>query len=132
MNLRSLANSATQIVNKNITAIWRSSTGYSVNADFSRSPDYSDTEIKIQSQAISSDDLKHIQELNIQGILRSVYIYGNLQGVVRADEKGGDLLIFKEVPSAPDRTWKVIKVVETWPDWSHVIACMMNPDTLST
>jgi hypothetical protein len=130
MNLRLLANTNTQNINPNISATWKHSSGYTNNADYTRTPTYTTTTVKVQVQAMTAEDLKHIQELNIEGVVRSVYIYGNLQGIVRADKMGGDILDFVEVPSGPTQSWKVVKVVETWPDWAHVIVCMLNPSTI--
>jgi len=45
---------------------------------------------------------------------------------VRVTQKGGDLLYFPEVPGGTLRVWKVVKVVETWPDWCHVIVNMQT------
>lgn len=130
MDLRSIVNPVTQIINNDIDATWMTSTGYTTNSDFSRTPSYSSKSLKIQVQPISASDLMHVKKLNIQGVLRSVYIFGDLQGIIRADSKGGDMMMFPEIPGQSDSSWKVIKVVETWPDWSHVIVCLLNPETI--
>ena len=43
--------------------------------------------------------------------------------------QGGDLLVFPEVDGAPARTWLVADVVETWPDWCHVLATLQVDGT---
>jgi len=53
-----------------------------------------------------------------------VYMYGNVQGVVRADQQGGDILVFPEIPGGVNRNWRVISVAETWPTWAHVIVVL--------
>lgn len=122
MNLRQLANTVTQVTNPNISATWRQSTGYTTDAAGRRTPGYAaDVTIQVQVQAVTGQALQHVDGLNIQGVLRSVHIYGNAQGVVRVTEEGGDLLLFPEIPGGTTRTWKVVTVMETWPDWSHVI-----------
>lgn len=126
MNLRQLANQNTQRINPNISATWQSSQGYTTDAAGKRTPNTTSQTIMINPQAVSGDTLKHIDGLNIQGVMRSVYIYGNLQGIVRADVKGGDFLIFPQVPGGNPQTWKVATVVETWPDWSHCVVVLQS------
>lgn len=124
-----IANSAIQIVNENIPATWRRSNGYLIDDAGIQTPQYIDTAVKVQSQAVSGDTLAFTEGLNIQGIMRSVYMYGNVQGVVRSDERGGDLLLFSQIPGDPVQTWKVVAVVETWPDWAHVIAVLQTDES---
>ena len=126
MNIRKIANSATSKVNPNITIGWKKSTGYTINEDYEQVPYYETGTVRANVQAIEGDDLKLVDALNIQGTMRKVYLYENAQGVVRVDAKGGDLLIFPEVPGAPDRTWLVTHVMETWPNWSAVIVTLQN------
>jgi hypothetical protein len=68
-----------------------------------------------------------MEGLNIQGVMRSVYLYGNIQGVVRVDQKGGDILQFPETTCGEIKNWKVVNVIETWEDWCHVIVTLQNP-----
>lgn len=65
--------------------------------------------------------------LNIEGVARSVHMVGNVQGVVRADQKGGDILQFPEMPGGTVRNWRVVSVMETWPTYSRVLAILQNP-----
>ena len=60
------------------------------------------------------------------GVMRSVYMYGNAAGVVRADNIGGDILIFPEIPNGSNRNWLITQVVETWSDWCHVIVTLQQ------
>jgi hypothetical protein len=64
--------------------------------------------------------------MNIQGVMRSVHIFGNIQGVVRIDQQGGDILQFPELPGGAIRNWKVIQVMETWPTWSRVLVALQS------
>lgn len=128
MNLRSIANQYTQTVNKNIDVTWQRSTGYTTSPSGHRVPTTTSTVVKGQVQAVSAETLRHIDGLNIEGLKRSVYLYGNAQGAVRPDAKGGDFLLFPQVPGAPVQTWKIVQVVETWSTWCHVIAVLqVNP-----
>lgn len=127
INVRAAANAAIQVVNPNITATFYRSTGFTINAAKKQVPSYAaGTSVAIQAQAVSARDLKHLEGLNIEGVIRSVHMWGNTQGVVRPSQQGGDLLYFRDVPTGTLRVWKVVKVVETWPDWSHVIVNMQE------
>jgi len=123
LNVRGAANAAIQAVNPNITCDFYASTGFTVNAAKKQVPSYAAVapDVAIQVQAVTAGELRHLENLNVQGVLRSVHMYGNTQGVVRVNQQGGDLLYFPEVPGGAPRIWKVVKVVETWADWSHVI-----------
>jgi len=68
----------------------------------------------MQVQALSAEDLKHPNFLNVQGVKRAVYLFGNVQGTVRPDAKGGDLLVFPQNRGGLNRTWLVVAVFETW------------------
>jgi len=124
MSLRTLANSAIRLVNGNQQITWQQSTGYTTNAAGKRTPAFSASTISAQIQALSGSDMKHMDGMSVQGVMRTVYMYGNPQGVVRVDAKGGDVLVFAEVPGGPGRNWLVSQVMETWPDWARVIVTL--------
>lgn len=114
MNLHAMARPGINTVNPDITGDWVASTGYTVDDEFKQVPSYATTTIKMQVQALTAGDLKHVEGLNIEGVKRAVYMYGNKQGVVRPDAKGGDLLKFSQMQGGPVQVWKVIGVIETW------------------
>lgn len=126
MNPRAIANKFTQLTNKNICVNWIQSTGYTTNAAGKRTPTSLTLTVQAQVQALSATDLKQIDGLNITGVMRSVYMYGNVAGVVRADRIGGDILVFPEVPGGTDKNWLVTQVMETWPDWCRVIVTLQQ------
>ena len=81
-------------------------------------PSYSTTTgLVMQVQAVSGDELRHVDGLNIQGIYRAVYINGRIEGADRPGMKGGDLLMIPTgltaTPPAMD-TWLVKEVMEPW------------------
>jgi len=122
INVHAAANNAVQVVNPDVVGTFYASTGNTPNASFKQVPGYAaGVNVPLQLQAISARDLKHLEGMNLQGVLRSVHMYGNTQGVVRVTQQGGDLLYFPEVPAGTSRVWKVVKVVETWADWCHLI-----------
>jgi hypothetical protein len=127
INLRGVANSAVQAINPNITGTFYASAGFTINSAKKQVPTYADgVNVAMQVQAVDARELRHLEGLNIQGVLRSVHMYGNTQGVVRPNQQGGDLLYFLGAPAGTLRVWKVVKVVETWPTWCHVIVNMQS------
>jgi hypothetical protein len=125
-DVRMIANQVSQVTNPNISMTWLKSTGYTTSASGARTPTTTSQVISAQVQGLSSEDLKHTDGLNIQGVMRSVHIFGNVQGVVRIDQQGGDILQFQELPGGAIRNWKVIQVMETWPTWSRVLVALQS------
>lgn len=123
MNLHGIVRGAINAVNPDVTGVWLRSSGSTTAADGTRTPTYDTfSDVKMQVQAATGDDLQHINNLNQQGVYRKVYLFGDVQGVVRPDAKGGDLLQFDS------HDWLVVHVLETWkPDatgWCCVLAAM--------
>jgi len=126
MNLRGIANKYIQVTNPNQEINWVQSNGYITDDAGKRTPKTITLTVQAQIQALSATDLKHIDGLNINGIMRSVYMYGNAAGVVRADQIGGDILVFPETPKGCNKNWLITQVMETWPDWCHVIVTLQQ------
>lgn len=109
MNLHGVVSNVIAAVNPTIRVTWRSNVSYSTNADFSRAPSYVDSLVPAQIQHMQFDDLKQIEGMGIQGLRRKLYLFGNVNGMVRTLSKGGDLVVF------PDgSTWLVAMVLETY------------------
>lgn len=144
MNLHGIVRSAITTVNPDIPALLQRSNGYTTLNDGEQVPQYLFMTGNIQVQGVSGKDLEHVNMLNIQGVLRKVYMYGDWAGVVRGDGRGGDLLQFADTSIATTLMafdgsqlatfdgsllvnpgtapyWKVVTVAETWPDWCSVI-----------
>jgi hypothetical protein len=128
INVRGMANAAIQVVNANITIPLLRSTGYTVGANGKQMPTYDTLSGPAQVQALGPKDLQHVNALNLQNVSRKVYLYGNWMGVVRADEKGGDLLTFPQIGGGADHQWKVVTVFETWPTWCAVGVVLQGGD----
>lgn len=99
-----------------------------------RAPTYATTSgLQMQVQAISSDDLKHIDGLNISEVNRVVYINGLIQGLDRPGVNGGDLLLIPTglTPGQPYDTWLVKGVPEVWdsPGWTKCLVVLQQPGT---
>ncbi|MDB5777607.1 MAG: hypothetical protein JWP38_3740 [Herbaspirillum sp.] len=122
MNLHGIASSAIGSVNPQIAATVRYSTGSTPAPGGKLTPTYNDVPGQmIQMQALSGKDLMMLANLNIQGVQRAIYMYGDTQGVVRVLAKGGDLIVIGvPAPQEAIGIWKVVTVMETWPGWSKV------------
>lgn len=122
MNLRGIANSVAQIVNPNVLATFRKSTGYTKGAGQKQIPSYQDYEdVPVQKQALSGDDLKQIEKLNIQGTVSVIYSYQQATGTQRPTEQGGDLFLLGS------DSWLVVKVLEQWPQWTKCVVVLQSP-----
>ncbi|WP_333602758.1 hypothetical protein [Atlantibacter hermannii] len=115
MNLRGIANGLTSRINPNVAGIFQVNTGFTTLPGGKRVPSYNNVDVSVQFQELSSTDLKQIDAVNIQGILRSAYLNGNFNGVNRPEQKGGDIL------QVGSDKWLVVKVPELWPEWCRVI-----------
>jgi hypothetical protein len=125
MNLHQIVSGAVSAVNPFITVTIQASAGYTTNADGSRSPAYAaPVSIQAQRQALQYNDLVQLDGLNITGTRCKLYLNGNWNGVVRPDQKGGDLI------TMPDGSvWLVAFVAENWSDvdgWASVVCTLQN------
>lgn len=115
MNLHSIVRTAINAVNPDIVGRWLESTGSTEAADGRPVPSYTAHEaVPMQVQAMTGKDLMHENFMAMQGVKRSVYVRGNVQGVVRPDGTGGDLLVFPQDRGGAVRVWLVVAVLETW------------------
>lgn len=127
MNLRGLVRGAINSVNNDKLIQWLASTGSTFGAAGTLTPTYAAVQsIYAQIQPVPTDRLAQLENLNIQGVMRSVYMRNGVASAVRADGTGGDLLQFPEVLNGLPRTWLVVTVEEAWDNWCHVIVKMQN------
>ncbi len=67
--------------------------------------------VQVQMQSLTYQDLQQLDGVNIQGERRAMYLNGDWNGLVREDQKGGDLI------TLPNGTiWLVAQVLENWCD----------------
>lgn len=117
MDLRGIANGVITTVNPNETVTVLRSTGYTIGAGARQVPSYAAPVVGPgQVQALDADDIAQLDGLNIQGVIRAIYLRGTLAGVIRPDGTGGDIVKRKN----ETETWLVVKVLESWPDWTKV------------
>ena len=126
MNLHAIVRPLITTVNPDVPATWQRSTGYTTGTDGTRTPTYASAPIRVQAQALSARDIAQLTDAGIalEPVMRSVHMFGDAQGLVRPQAKGGDLLTF-DYAGTP-RVWKVINVMETWPDWCRVAVALQG------
>lgn len=128
MDLRGIVSNAIGVVNPQIPVGWNKYLAPTApNASGQSFATYAATVTLCgQVQPLPTDRLAHMEQLNIQGVLRQVYLKGAVATAVREDGTGGDLLLFPEVPGGPQRTWLVVEVPEQWPNWCLAVCRLQN------
>jgi len=110
MNLNAFVSGPISAVNPMVPIKVRVSTGSVANADTTRTPTYAPPVIvRGQVQPLSSKDIRQLEGLNIQGYQHAVYLNGQIEGLVRSTNQGGDLLT---MPNGD--VWLVGVVLEAW------------------
>lgn len=120
MNLREIANSAIQVINPDQTITWKRSTGWQI-VNYQQVPTYEEIECLGNVQALSDEQLRHANDMNLSGVMRSVYLSQNAMGVSFRQIRGGDILTFREFEDVEPTKWKVVHSAENWDNWCHVI-----------
>jgi hypothetical protein len=122
VNLHGIVSGAIGAVNPNVSATMQRSTGYATQPDGTQTPNYETyANVVCQFQELTQRDLRKLDGVNLQGVTRALYLNGSWSGVVRADARGGDLVI------TPDNaTWLVTAVIEQWPDWCKLLVTKQN------
>lgn len=122
MDLRGLANSVTSTINPNETVTVLRSTGFTIGAGAKQIPSFAAPVTgPAQVQALDANDIRQLDGLNIQGTIRAIYLRGTLAGVVRPNQTGGDIV------QRGAQNWLVVKVLESWPDWTKAAICLQGP-----
>jgi hypothetical protein len=110
VNLHAIAAPYVSIVNPMLPVTLYISAGSGTSPDGTRVPSYAPPRSVLgQVQALTYRDLIQISGLNLNGNRRAIYLLGDVEGVMRPVDKGGDLIVF------PDGTvWLVATALETW------------------
>jgi hypothetical protein len=127
MNLHQLAVGATSAVNPQSKIVIFMSAGWQTASDGSRTPTYRPPVIRQGDiQPLSTGELAQVQALNLQGVHRAIYINGSVKGLVRVDERGGDLIV-----TSDGKVWLTTEVAEQWPNWVRVVVTLQNEKDFS-
>jgi hypothetical protein len=123
MDLRSIANAGASVVNANAIVTVLRSTGYTIGDGGLQVPTYAAPVTgPANIQALSASDIKQMDNLNIQGTIRAIYLRGVLAGVVRPDSTGGDLVQWA------GKSWLVVRVLESWDNWTKAAIVLQTPE----
>lgn len=122
MDLFSFTSGAIGVINPLVPLQIQVSTGYTTGPNGKRTPSYAAAVTYMgQVQPLSSKDLRQIDGLNLQGTLEAIYIDGDISGIIRSLNKGGDI-----ITDPSGNVWLVNQVLEHWPDWTKVVATLQN------
>ncbi len=115
MDLNGIANAGAEVVSPNIPVSIQASTGYTTGGPGMRQvPTYAaPVSGYAQVQALTSEDLRHLDGMNIQGATYSILLRGPLNTALRPNAQGGDLVTFN------GSTWLTVAVLEQWPLWTR-------------
>lgn len=93
MNLHSIVAGAITAINPFVPVSVRVSLGSTTADDGKRTPLFADpVVVPGQVQALTFRDLQQVDALNLQGTRRAIYLNGHVDGIVRSQDRGGDLI----------------------------------------
>lgn len=123
MNLHQIVSGAINAVNPFEPIQVQVSAGNTTNPDGTRSPQYRPpVTVSGQIQSLTFRDIQMVEGLNLQGERRAIYLNGHIDGLVREENKGGDIVTMKD-----GTKWLVAIVLEHWADWCKVAVTRQNP-----
>lgn len=126
MNLHQIVRGAIRSVNPDQLVDLRVSTGYTMDDEGRQVPLYADpVTVVAQLQDLTGKDLKQLESLNIQGSTRAVYFSGSVQGIVRLNRQGGDLITLH----LDNTVWLTTQVLESWDVGWCKVACTLQMDS---
>lgn len=132
-NLHAIALQVIPAINPQVPATIQFNQGTDIGPDGSVAPTYSAPfPVLAQVQALTFRDIQQIQGLNLQGTRRAIYLFGDVEGLVRVTNQGGDLITIPgPIGGFPANTvWLTAQALETWgitPDgWCKIAATLQD------
>jgi len=114
VNIHGVVSGVIAAVNPHVIGTVQVSVGTITEADGTQIPQFASFPGQsFQVQALSSGDLRKMDNVNLQAVMRAVYLNGNIEGLDRPAGKGGDVLIFSQ-PGLPNAQWLVTNLLEPW------------------
>ncbi len=131
LNLHAAVRGVIPAVNADTPGWWYQNKGAIVAADGTQTASYgTPVSAPMQVQPPSGRDLRYAEYLQMQGIIRTVWMFSNPGGINRVNQLGNDLLLFPQWPSAPNDVWMVEIPDETWGvpagGWTKVLAVLQT------
>jgi hypothetical protein len=126
MNLRSIANGATQSVNPNVRGMLYRSVAATAQPSGHRTPAFADPiTLPMQVQMLTTREAAQLDGVNKAGSTFKIYMNGQVQGLNRATKSGGDKIQLLSGKYA-GLTFLTTSVMEEWPAWTCVSATLQN------
>lgn len=122
INVRGLANMATQNVNPNMVVTLEVDTGYSVDDYGNQASSFISEQVEIQPQSLTSTEKYNLDLVNKQGEFISIYVFGAIDGIRRWLQKGSSKFTFPAYGEDEPAVWMVDQVAESFATWTRVIA----------
>lgn len=129
MNLHSVANAAVRAINPNSPATIKFSTGSTVAPDGMPAPTYSaPVAVQAQVQPLTWRELMMVDGLNLAGAKRGIYLFGDVQSIIRVNAQGGDIITITPAQGAfsANSVWLTVVSLEDWnaDGWCKVAATL--------
>jgi len=124
MNVHGMVADVIGNVNPNRVITCKRSIGYTKGANYQQTPEYRNIMVLANIQALSGTEIQRLNSLNIQGILKAIYVHGKFDAIVRMSGKGGDLFQFDR------QTWLAVHVLENWESWTKLAVQLQTDPTL--
>lgn len=77
-----------------------------------------------QVQPITWRDLQQNEGINLSGVRWKIYLRGQVDGIIRPERKGGDLITIAS--GRHQGVWLVAQVLEQFPDWVCAAITLQN------
>lgn len=91
------------------------------------------TELVLQAQVQPTTwrDIQMLEGLNIEGVRWKAYLFGEINGLVRGERRGGDLIVIPP-GNIHAGTWLVAQVLEQFPTWVSAAITLQNQESGQT
>jgi hypothetical protein len=96
------------MIHSNVNATLRISTGYVTNAE-GRVQTFGEQVVSALLQELTSDDLKQLEVLNVQGAQKAVCLNG---AISRINKLGGDFIVFPNGHDPAGNRWRTLACLE--------------------
>lgn len=122
MNLHGIVANVVSAVNPLIVLSIRTSSGYTTNANGKQVPTYNPAVLVYgQVQSLTAGEIQQMDGMNVQGVRRAIYISGQIDGLIRPNRQGGDL-----ITTPNGQVWLVVVIDEYWEDWCKALVVLQN------
>lgn len=131
LNLHAAVRQVIPALNPDIAGYWYVNKGSIQNSDGRQVASFQPAvAVQLQVQPPSARDLRFAEFLQLQGVIRTVFMFSNPNGIVRVNQTGNDLLLFPQWAGTPNDAWLVSRPDEGWNvdsgGWTKVLATLQT------